>query len=141
MAPVRWRRLLARAAAVAGLLALTGCGSTTTRHDFELDAATVASVAAEGSLLARDVAEGDAFDSFVRVHARELAGQAAELADTLLRLRNVSGLPAERLATIAATVADDLESLSRRPPAEAAGRIEARLDRQAALAAALERRA
>jgi hypothetical protein len=42
-------------------------------------AAEVASVAAEGALLAHDAAEGDTFRSFTRVHAKALEERLAQL--------------------------------------------------------------
>ena len=44
-----------------------GCGTTTTERDFRHDAAAVASIAAEGALLAHEVGEQDTTSAFARV--------------------------------------------------------------------------
>lgn len=74
-----------RAALVAVLVGLTAAcsggagGAEQLRRPLE----TVASVAAEGALMAEDVADARAWPSYVRAHARELADRADEQAEQL----------------------------------------------------------
>jgi hypothetical protein len=58
------------------VLALAGCGVS---HELPKQADEVASVAAEGSLLAHDAAEGDTTDTFTREHAKALRKRLREL--------------------------------------------------------------
>jgi hypothetical protein len=132
------RRLAILAAAVA---LLAGCGTTTTRHDFELDAKTISSIAAEGSLLAEDVAEGSTTNAFARSHGGELADTAEELRLTLLRSTAAKGLPARELAAIAHRVSLRLETLSKRPPRTTAEQLGRELDRLSDAASRLAERA
>jgi hypothetical protein len=87
--------------AVAVLVA--GCGTPGT---VEKQAEEVASIAAEGALLARDAREGETTETFTRVHARELAKKAQQL---VFRTRDVE------LKRVAISVESDLQVLSEYP--------------------------
>ena len=132
------RRLAILAATV---VTLAGCGTTTTRHDFQLDAETISSIAAEGSLFAGDVAEGSTTNAFARVHGGELAATAEELRLTLLRSTAEEGVPARALAAVAHQVSQRMKRLSKRPPRAAAERLGRELDRLSDAAARLGERA
>ena len=89
---------IAAAALVFGLS--TGCGSPGT---VEKQAEEVGSIAAEGAILAHDASEGDTTATFTRVHARELAKKADQLAPKihdgdLERVARAVGSDLERLA-------------------------------------------
>jgi hypothetical protein len=126
---------------VATLALLAGCGTTTTRHDFRLDAEQISSIAAEGSLFAGDIAEGSTTHAFARVHGGELAETAEELRLTLLRSTAEPRLPARRLAAVAHQVSVRLDALSRRPPRDEAERIGRELDHLSDTASRLAERA
>jgi paraquat-inducible protein B len=89
-------------------------------QDVAKQAEQVASIAAEGSLLARDVRQGDTTGTFVRVHADALQEKLAPLADAVEQ---------EQLASVVKTVEEQLAALERWPgdSSRAAG-IEQRLD-------------
>jgi hypothetical protein len=102
----------ARQAATLGLLVLAaGCGTPTT---VPAQAEALAAIAAEGTLLANDTAEGTSLGPFTRVHAEALRKEA----DTL---RAAIDEPA--LEAIAGAVVD---ALGRLPddPARAADALE-----------------
>jgi hypothetical protein len=75
-----------RSAAVLTVIALAlgsvGCGREG-RHDVKLSFEQIASIAAEGSLLAGDVARDRTKVTFVRVHGEELSAQAEHEAEKL----------------------------------------------------------
>jgi len=108
-------------------LAAAGCGNTTTTRDFHHDADSVASIAAEGALLAHEVGERDTTSAFARVHGGELGDTAAELAATLRRNRPLADLPVERLAALASAVARRLHLVASEPPPERAFELERQL--------------
>ena len=89
-------------------------------QDLGKQAEQVASIAAEGSLLARDVRQGDSTATFVRVHARGLREKLAPLADAVEH---------EQLARVVRSVDDQLSALEDDPgDSSAAAGIEQRLD-------------
>ena len=111
-------RRLALLTAVA--LVLAGCGQTAKKQ-----AEDVASIAAEGALVAHDAAEGSTTDAFTRVHSRALAKKADTIAEQakepkLELLADEVGRALERLADdpddrdTAATIERRLEELDRR---------------------------
>lgn len=108
--------------AALGLL-LAGCGVP---QELPKQAEDVASVAAEGALLAHDAGEGDTTSQFRRVHARALRAQLDELRPAI---------EDRRLASIAATVAEQLGRLEQ--DVGAARTVEIRLQRAAAAAGEL----
>ena len=108
-----------RAAALAALVVLAGCGASGTLDEkaFQKEAESVQAFAAEGALLASDVAEGKSTAAFTRVHAAELQEQAAKLEQTL---SDASATPAleEELAQAIAVIGDvvaTLDQLERNP--------------------------
>ena len=122
-------------------LALAGCnGGTVDRHALENDAATVASIASEGELLAHDVTKGASTKSFVRVHAGELADEAAGFAKSLGARPTSPGIEPEvrKLAHVAGRISGRLEQLHSRPTDRTlAHRLEDRLSDDADDAEAL----
>jgi len=121
--------------------AAAGCGNTTTSRDFRLDAASIASIAAEGALLAHEVGEQDTTSAFARVHGGELGDTAAGLASTLRRNRPLAELPVDDLAAVASAVAIRLHLVAGRPPPARAFALERQLQRLAGRARRLEERA
>jgi Ser/Thr protein kinase RdoA (MazF antagonist) len=136
---MRPRALLALVLVAAVVVA--GCGETTTARDFRLDAATIASIAAEGALLAHEVGEQDTTRAFARVHGRELGDTAAELAATLRRSKPVDPVPAGRLAAVAGQVSRRLHVVASLPPPGRAFRLERELKRLSERASKLEEHA
>ena len=94
-----------------------GCGTPST---LEKQAEEVGSIAAEGALLAHDASEGDTTGTFTRVHARELAKKADQLAPKIRE---------GELRRVAEAVGVDLERLADDPRDEhGAAQLEKRLD-------------
>jgi hypothetical protein len=85
------------------VVVLAGCGVP---HDLAKQAEEVSSVAAEGSLLAHDAAEGDTTGTFTREHAKALRKQLRELEPAI---ENAD------LAQLAAKVDEILGVLADRP--------------------------
>jgi hypothetical protein len=101
-------------AAVAASAAACGVPQVVTKQAEE-----VGSIAAEGSLLARDVRQGESTATFVRVHAAALRQKLAPLADAVEHVE---------LARVAQTVDEQLDALENNPgDAERAVGIERRL--------------
>ena len=99
------------------MVVVAGCGTPAT---IAKQAEEVGSIAAEGALLAHDAGEGDTTETFTRVHARELAKKADQLAP---KIRDGD------LDRVARAVGADLERLADAPGDErAAARLEHRLD-------------
>ena len=107
------------AAALAALVVLAGCGAggTLDPEALQKEAESVQSLAAEGALLARDVADGKSTVPFTRVHAGELHEQASKLEQTLSEARATPAVEGELAQTVA--VIDDvvatLDQLQRAP--------------------------
>jgi hypothetical protein len=121
---------LKRTLALSAVLLLPACGGS---GPLEKQAGDVASIAAEGSILAHDAAEGDTTATFTSVHARELRKKLVALA---------GDVEDRRLGRIAGMVAHDLERLSATPTDRvAAGRLERRLGEAAESAGEIEERA
>jgi hypothetical protein len=118
---VRASRVIA-AAGAAVALAAAGCGVPS---EPKKQAEEVASVAAEGALLAHDAAEGRSTDPFTRAHARALRERLAPLRPKIVE---------RRLARIAAEVDEALGELEAEPRT---ARVEARLDEAAKAAEGL----
>jgi hypothetical protein len=113
------------------LVAITaGCG---TPSSVPKQAEDVASIAAEGALLAGDVADGDSTSPYAETHARALLGKAETLTDAIANAE---------LRAVADAVVRELERLAAAPgDAEAAARIEGRLDEAATRAEDIGKRA
>jgi hypothetical protein len=105
-----------RATAIALTVVAVGCGvpSSVTKQAEDL-----ASIAAEGSLLAGDVAEGDSTEPFVKTHADSLRKNAATL-------RKAISHPDLRL--VAGEVVTELARLAASPGPRTAAGVERRLD-------------
>jgi hypothetical protein len=102
-----------RASLLVVCLALAGCnGGTVDRHALSKDGEAVDSLACEGRLLARDVADGDSTKGFARVHSGELAERASHFEDALAERPTVT------------TIEPDVRALARK-----AGHVAQLLDR------------
>ena len=78
------RRSITRAVLLAGAAAsLTGCGGPITPGELSRSIQTLESSAAEGALLANDVARDRSKATFVRVHARDLSDVVVHEAEKL----------------------------------------------------------
>jgi hypothetical protein len=132
------RRITAGLLSIA--LAAGGCGGSVTRDDLRQRLERYASIAAEGRLMADDVAAGRGPRVLVRVHARELAETAEDDAEELHDARASGGLDAQRVhaAELAVEIADALRELQVAPrDAAVARRVAPRLIEGAAAARAL----
>ena len=87
---------------------------------FEKEAESIQSFAAEGALVARDVADGKSTVPFARVHAGELREQAAKLEESLSKAKAVPAVEDE-LAQAVALISDVVASLDQleRAPGDA----------------------
>jgi hypothetical protein len=112
-------------------MALAGCnGGTVDRHALTNDSASIDSMACEGALLARDVAQGKTTVFFAREQANVLRIQSSNLANALAKRKTLPAIePRVRLkAREAATLSATLRQLHDRPSDRAAaGLIEQRL--------------
>jgi hypothetical protein len=114
------------------LLVAAGCGGTSTLSEKTLQKQreTVRSAAAEGVLLASDVARDRTTEPFARIHAETLAGQAKKAAETLRKAKPEPGLEDERRHALmtAQDVEQALEQLHSEPTnRELARRLEREL--------------
>jgi hypothetical protein len=121
---------------VALLLAIGGCGgsSTLTEKTLQKQDETVHSAAAEGELLASDVARDRTTEPFARVHSGDLADQAKAVAKKMRETEAPPGLERERRQVLvrATRVERALEQLHAAPTdQELARRVEAELGRLA----------
>jgi hypothetical protein len=64
------------------VVALTGCGRET-RHDVRISVEEIASISAEGALMADDLSKGRTKTTFVRVHGEDLSSQAEHESEKL----------------------------------------------------------
>ncbi len=97
---------------------LAGCnGGTVDRHALKRDAEKVGSLATEGELLANDVSKGASTEAFARVHAKELAGAAFDLARSLAKRPTSRGIESDvrKLSKLAGKVSKELEQLHLHP--------------------------
>lgn len=99
---------------VAGLgaaLLLAGCGGSSSlgKQALAQKAKSIASLAAEGSLLAADASRGDTTVVFTRIHSRYLRASAGSAATTLAAGKTGE---ARNLAALAVRLRDDLDRLS-----------------------------
>jgi hypothetical protein len=127
----------------AATLALAGCGGGTLGpHAFTKDVESIQSLAAEGALVARQVAHGEATQPFLRVHTAELEQQASSLERRLSTARVPASLAGRRrrAVLVAAEVERDLGRLHADPGDRAAGRrLSTELERAAEQAERLAR--
>jgi hypothetical protein len=99
-------------------LVLAGCGGgTLSKQTLEKDAGSIQSLAAEGTLLATQAAEGEGTHYFTRVHARYLEQDAAKLQRKLASARPDPTLDQKRsaAAALAALVDEQLGRLHDAP--------------------------
>ena len=126
-------QLLTRLAAVAlaGVVvgAGAGCGGAIGRDELARSLQTVASVAAEGQLMAHDVSRNRARSSFVRAHARELSDSADHEGEKLADATTAADLagPLARAVALARQVSIALAALQITP---ADGRVGCRAGAQ-----------
>ena len=105
---------------LAASAALLGCAPFN-RAELRREAGTVQALAAEGALLADQVAQVRTREAFVRVHADELAAQADHAVEKLYETQQEGEVPAElarptaRTATLAQEVSDALDALGLNP--------------------------
>jgi len=106
------------------LACLAGCGGPIQREELKRGVKTLASDAADGSLLARGVAEDRTRSPFVRVHASELAEDAEHEAE---KLHDAEANPPlsdkkRKAVVLAQRIADALGPLQVAPGDEGVGR-------------------
>ena len=120
--PAAIARVLLLAACAAGLVACKGGAVTDWR--LQQDAESLASIAADGQLLAEETAKGESTHAFTEVHARELRQEADQLAGVLESADPTSGLerPTAQLVAAARRAADALQALEQQPGDEAVAR-------------------
>jgi molybdopterin biosynthesis enzyme len=101
------------------VLVAAGCGgsSTLSEKTLQKQTETVQSAAAEGALLASDVASDRTTEPFTRVHAEKLAEQAKKAAESLSKARPAAGLEDARRQALrrAVDVEHALELLHSQP--------------------------
>jgi hypothetical protein len=132
-------RLVLLAASV--LLCGSCAGGAMTPYRFQRDAASLGSLAAEGEVLARQAAAGDAPGPFVAAHASEVGADAGDLASVVASTHSEAGRGARsrELASLARSVDILLERLEHSPDDRVlATQIAHRLDTISDRAAKLE---
>jgi hypothetical protein len=113
-----------RVVVIAAAFALAGCnGGTVDKHALTNDAATLDSIACEGSLLAHDVARGRTTKFFAREQAEELRIQSSNFADALSRRKALPQIERKvrETASEAAKLASVLQRLHDQPTDRSAG--------------------
>jgi len=113
------------------LVAACGGGGQPSAEELKKQAESIQSFAAEGALLARDVADGKSTVPFTRVHAEELADKAAKLEQTLASAQSAPDVEDElaRAVELTKRVAASLEELEQAPgDAESARRVQRELE-------------
>jgi hypothetical protein len=124
------------------VLAVAGCGAAgeLTESGLRKQAEAVQSTAAEGALLAGDVARDRTTEPFARIHSGELVGQAKSAGTSLRAVEAPTALQADRkrAVAVAADVQRALDRLHEAPTDQLlARRIERQLERDAQRAAEL----
>jgi RecA/RadA recombinase len=118
---------------VVSVVIVAGCnGGTVDRHALTNDAATIDSVACEGALLARNVAEGKTTSNYTREQAEELGIQASNMADALAKRPALASIEQKvrAKAKVAAELAAVLQRLQDNPSdRDVAATVERRLTR------------
>jgi hypothetical protein len=113
-------------AGIVAVVCLAGCGgsSTLTAKALEEQAGTLQSLAAEGSMLAGDTADGKMTRAFTRVHATDLGDAAASVGTALGGAHPAPGLAARATRTqrLAGAVHRDLAALAAAPGDKAQAR-------------------
>ena len=124
---------MARVLVALSLLLVAGCGGggELSAEEFKKEAESIQSFAAEGALLARDVADGKSIVPFTRVHAGELADNAAKLEQTLASAQPVPDVETQlaRGVELSKRVTANLERLEQAPgDADVARRVQRELE-------------
>src|SRR5215210_539662 len=110
-----------------------GCGRET-RHDVRASVLQIASISAEGALMADDLSKGHTKTTFVRVHGEELSSQAQHEAE---KLNDAPVSPAidgrvQRAVELAGDVGGAIDDLRTSPQDRGGAReVELRLQRWA----------
>jgi hypothetical protein len=112
----------------AAVLALAACGGPMRPEELARSVDTLSSTAAEGQLLARDVARNRTMATFARAHARELAEVADHEAEKLADATPSDGIGAEqaRAVELAGEIGQALGRIRVSPGDEAVGESAAR---------------
>jgi hypothetical protein len=122
------RRCLLGFAVAAAAAALSGCGGAITPDELARSIETLESTAAEGSLLADDVARDRTKATFVRVHSRDLSDvvdhEAEKLNDADADEAAVAAAKTDAV-DLAGRIAEALGQLQTAPGDEAGGRTAA----------------
>ena len=113
---MRSHRALALPAALAGALALAGCGSLS-RDELKREVKSLQAIAVEGRILANESTRGKSHTPFVRVHASELADDADQSAQKLSDATPAHGLQGsvQRAVNIASAESQALGTLEVAP--------------------------
>jgi hypothetical protein len=122
------RRSLALAVAAVAAVGLSGCGGAITPDELARSIETLESTAAEGSLLADDVARDRTKATFVRVHSRDLGDVAEHEAEKLDDAdADDAGVAAAKTDAVdlAGRIGEALGQLQTAPGDEAGGRTAA----------------
>jgi hypothetical protein len=117
-----WRRALA-GVVLAGVLCAVGCGGPMQPDELARSIETLESTAAEGALLASEVAGDRSKNTFVRVHARELGETVEHEAE---KLNDAEAEPEGSVASSKAKAIDLADQIS-----AALGRIQTAPDDEA----------
>jgi hypothetical protein len=110
--------MIRRLPIVIAALVLTGCnGGTVDKHALQKDSEKIGSFAAEGELLANDMAKGATTKVYARVHAKELSRATSNLADALAERSTTPGIEQKvrQASKLAATVSGNFERLHLHP--------------------------
>jgi hypothetical protein len=110
---MRPRRAVPLAASLAALVVGTaGCGDYT-KVDFRGSTKALASIAAEGTLIAQDEARNRTLTSFVRAHGQDLSDQAQHEAEKMSDAPLAPGLSAkvDRAVALASSIGSSLDAI------------------------------
>jgi hypothetical protein len=140
---VKASRRHALPALVAVAIATGGCGGPIKRDELSRGVETLQSYAAEGALLAHEVATDHTKHAFARVHATDLAERADHEAEKLSDAQATPDLaePKREAVDLAGQISDQLGEIQVHPGDEASGRrAERELQKAADRAGALDDR-
>jgi hypothetical protein len=122
------RRLVAFAVAAAAAVLLSGCGGAIQPEELARSIETIESAAAEGALLADDVADDRSKSTFVRVHSRDLGDvvehEAEKLSDAEADEADVAAAKTDAV-DLAGRISEALGQLQTAPGDQAGGRTAA----------------
>jgi outer membrane murein-binding lipoprotein Lpp len=121
-------------AALAASVAVAGCGGYIRHDELRRGVETLNSLAAEGALLAQDIARDRTRHTFARVHARELADEVDHEVEKLHDAGAEGDLVRRKAeaVSLAQDISDALGDLQAAPGDEATGRhVATRLDHYA----------